>query len=65
MRTSESTYDDDVQAATALTARFIDLDSAHGNMRNWIGDALNNEWVEGLTIERWVARALVRIKHGQ
>lgn len=62
--TTEACYDADLAAATALIATFVDFAEADGNMRKWATDALNNEWREGLTIEQWVAQALVRINHG-
>lgn len=61
---SHKTYDDDLNAALALAGQFVDLDSADGQMRKWIGDALNNEWRDGLTIEQWVAQAIERTRHG-
>lgn len=63
--TTEQTYEADLAAAEVLIQQFVDFSDADGNMRNWADDALNNEWIEGITIEQWVARAMVRLNHGQ
>ena len=63
--TNESNYESNLAAATVLIQQFVNFSDADGNARNWAGDALNNEWREGLTLEQWVAQAVVRMNHGQ
>ena len=59
--TTEASYESDLAAAEDLIQQTVDYSEADGNMRNWAQDALNNEWVEGITIENWVKRALGRL----
>ena len=63
--TTESTYSSDLDAAVILIQQFVNFDEADGNARNWACDALNNEWRDGVTVEQWVAQALIRMNHGQ
>jgi len=62
--TTAATYETDLAAARPLIERFIDPDQGAGNGDNWINDALNDSWVEGITCAEWVARAVVAIPSG-
>lgn len=56
--TTVTDYESDLDVAIKLAQRFVDPAACDGNARNWIGDAMNNSWHEGLTISEWVARAV-------
>lgn len=62
--TTEQAYEADLAEAFALAVQFVDPSQCDGCGKNWIGDALNNEWREGMTITAWVARAVARIPAG-
>lgn len=62
--TSTDTYDADLQAAQSLIEQFIDPLQCDGNGRNWIGDALNDSWIEGITVAQWAARAVASVPAG-
>lgn len=53
--TTVTDYESDLAVAIKLAQRFVDPSTCDGNARNWLGDALNNSWHEGLTISEWVA----------
>ena len=62
--TTETNYDEDFAAARALIEKFVAVDQADGNGENWVNDALNDAWKEGLTIAEWVAVAVTYIPAG-
>jgi hypothetical protein len=64
MNTTTDTYETDLAAAMKLGAAFVDPAQADGHGAKWLGDALNDAWAEGMTIEQWVARAVASIPAG-
>jgi hypothetical protein len=63
-RTTVRNYDDDLALACAVFDErmgfvYINLlPGAYEQIHKSIKDALNNEWERGITVERWVERAM-------
>lgn len=54
-------YETDLAAAESLIQESVIYSDCEGNMRNWAQDALNNEWRDGISVDRWVECALARM----
>jgi hypothetical protein len=62
MPTTEETYHTDLTAAREMIEARVQVDGwPEGERETAIGDALNNAWVEGMTLTEWVDAAAVRI----
>ena len=59
--TTTENYDDDYDKALSVIAATVDLNDCDGNQRNWCIDALNDSWVEGISITEWVNRAMTAL----
>lgn len=55
--TTTSNHDADLAAAEAQLRARIDFDGHDGDNGKNALDALNNTWVEGITVGEWVERA--------
>lgn len=62
--TTQATYESDLAEATDLMGKFVDIEQCNGNGANWVGDALNDAWYDGLQITEWVAKAVTYIPAG-
>jgi hypothetical protein len=62
--TTEKTYEHDLVEAKALMGKFVNAEQCDGNGRNWIGDALNDAWMDGMQLTEWVAKAVTCIPAG-
>lgn len=63
--TTTDSYEIDLNQALVIIAANVDLNDYDGNQRNWSIDALNDSWVEGITIADWVKRAMTAIVSGR
>lgn len=60
--TTEENYDETLaEAAELLAERVPDADEDDNQTPKWRADALNNEWVEGMTVRAWVDAAAARL----
>lgn len=62
--TTASTYESDLVEATELMQQFVDPEQCNGNGTNWVGNALNDAWHDGVQITEWVAKAVTYIPAG-
>lgn len=62
--TTENTYQEDLVEAESLMGQFVNAEQCNGNGRNWIDDALNDAWMDGMQITEWVAKAVTYIPAG-
>ena len=70
MTTITQTYETDLAAAQALLADRLEAAIAAGKAENssleWdlpksLNDALNNEWIEGISVSKWADRAAAKV----
>ena len=55
-------YDETLAEATSATLEQVsDAGFPEGERVKAVGDALNNVWVEGITVGEWVEQAVARV----
>lgn len=60
MTTTTATYDADLSAATSLYDELADREGyPEGEYEKTRNDRLNNAWIEGITVQEWVDRAIL------